>query len=53
MAISLEHRGKMVCPAWKSYTAACLHDGKDAMADFTPTQGRDLVFIHAYTNLHV
>ncbi len=22
------------------------------MADFTPTQGRYLAFIHAYTNLH-
>src|SRR5580704_11040985 len=25
--------------------------GKDVMADFTPTQGRYLAFIHAYTNL--
>src|SRR5256885_16761649 len=24
----------------------------DAMADFTPTQGRYLAFIHAYTTLH-
>src|SRR5438132_8168316 len=24
----------------------------DAMADFTPTQGRYLAFIHAYTSLH-
>ena len=28
------------------------HDGKDVMADFTPTQGRYLAFIHAYTALH-
>jgi hypothetical protein len=27
-------------------------DGKDVMADFTPTQGRYLAFIRAYTNLH-
>src|ERR1017187_4423121 len=26
--------------------------GQDVMADFTPTQGRYLAFIHAYTNLH-
>src|SRR5258708_3459067 len=25
---------------------------KDVMATFTPTQGRYLAFIHAYTNLH-
>src|SRR5947207_4441428 len=28
-----------------------LHNG-DVMADFTPTQGRYLAFIHAYTHLH-
>ena len=28
------------------------HDGNDLMADFTPTQGRYLAYIHAYTNLH-
>jgi Plasmid pRiA4b ORF-3-like protein/LexA DNA binding domain len=30
----------------------CIYDGKHVMADFTPTQGRYLAFIHAYTNLH-
>src|SRR5947199_10279043 len=28
------------------------HHGKDVMADFTPTQGRYLAFIHASTSLH-
>jgi hypothetical protein len=28
------------------------HDGDARMAEFTPTQGRYLAFIHAYTNLH-
>src|SRR5229473_3258172 len=28
------------------------HHGEDVMADFTPTQGRYLAFIRAYTNLH-
>jgi hypothetical protein len=27
-------------------------NGKDLMPNFTPTQGRYLAFIHAYTNLH-
>jgi Plasmid pRiA4b ORF-3-like protein/LexA DNA binding domain len=29
-----------------------MFDGEDVMADFTPTQGRYLAYIHAYTNLH-
>jgi Mn-dependent DtxR family transcriptional regulator len=28
------------------------HEGTDVMADFTPTQGRYLAFIHAYISLH-
>jgi hypothetical protein len=28
------------------------YDGNDVMADFTPTQGRYLAFIRAYTDLH-
>ena len=39
-------------PVWNSYTVHYAHDGKAVMADFTPTQGRYLAFIHAYTNLH-
>src|SRR5271157_4554234 len=39
-------------PAFNSYTVHHAQEGKVAMADFTPTQGRYLAFIHAYTNLH-
>src|SRR2546430_15346857 len=38
-------------PAWNSYTGLT-HHGENVMADFTPTQGRYLAFIYAYTNLH-
>ncbi len=34
------------------YTVGCPRNRTDIMAEFTPTQGRYLAFIDAYTNLH-
>src|SRR5438309_709871 len=52
MAMSIRSSPRNGEPAWNSYTMPHTHDGKNVMADFTPTQGRYLGFIRAYTNLH-
>src|SRR5436305_10892624 len=39
-------------PALETSAALKTLDRGDAMSDFTPTQGRYLAFIQAYTNLH-
>src|SRR5216684_8177048 len=49
--MSVDHRCGMASSG-NLYAMPYTHDGKDVMADFTPTQGRYLAFIRDYTNLH-